>query len=71
MMEINTSWKLTGGGGSGDGGSGGGGGGALLVHACEVRSLLFHAFLCLTNGCAGPCAFTLGWKRHGNKIQGV
>lgn len=47
-------------------------GGALLAHACEVRSLLFHAFLLLTNGCTGPCAFTLGWRRrHGNKIQGA
>ncbi len=45
--------------------------GALLAHACEVHSLLFHAFLGLTNGCSGPCAFTLGKRRHGNKIQGV
>lgn len=45
--------------------------GALLADACEVHSLLFHAFLGRPNGCTGPSAFTLGWRRHGNKIQGV
>lgn len=61
LHDENTSWKLT----------AGGGGGLYFAHSCAVRSLLFHAFLGLTNGCTGPCAFTLGWRRHGNNIQGV
>jgi len=62
LHDGNTSWKLT---------SGGGGAGALLAHVCEVRSLLFHAFLGLTNGRTGPCAFMLRWGRHVNKIESV
>lgn len=70
LHDGNTSWKPT----SSSGGSGGigcGSGGVLLADACEVHSLLFHAFLGRPNGCTGPSAFTLGWRRHGNKIQGV
>lgn len=43
----------------------------LFLLVFKVCLLLFHAFLSRTNGCTGPCVFTLGWKRYGAECVSV